>query len=457
MPNASRGTSAPAYSNVLVLNDDLQIAQRTDQQRGTWYLHRLGSKWVRRSLATTDLKTARGLAFAAYQVWQADPQADWLAAIGSTKHHVGFAKIANDWLATQTTDADYKAAVIRKFLVPYFEGVRAITDVGSINDEMIAEYKFWRLNFWSTGAADPAASPGTIRSAAKQTAHFGVPSANTLNRESPTLRQILGYAGKKGYFGAKPVPSVPTEASKPNPRPAFLGDDFDKLAAAADEWTAEAETDEVRWRRQLLSDWIWVGRYTGIRFPHEAAQVSWGDVRLDTNLLHIAETTKTGRRDVPLNDLAAARLREMLARRTAFAEMRNQTFSEKEPVFALLDGCSRCDLGKLFNQLMERCKFAVRSDGVAHSPYGLRHTFATFALAEGMTGDHVAEIMGTSVKMLNAYYKHGTIEQTRRYLRGRGQLAHNEPGIADWTPLTLVDPDALPEGHRNRRKLIFAD
>ncbi|HEX8301456.1 tyrosine-type recombinase/integrase [Sphingomonas sp.] len=402
------------------------------------------------------MKTARRLAFAAYQVWQADPQADWLAAIGSTKHHVGFAKIASEWLATQSTDADYKAAVIRKFLIPYFDGQRSVTDVATINDEMIADYKIWRLNFWKTVAVEQVAVPATVRSAAKQAAHFGVPSANTLNRESPTLRQILGYAGKKGYFGTKPVPTVPTEASKANPRPAFLGDDFDKLAAAADEWTAEAETDEVRWRRQLLSDWIWVGRYTGIRFPHEAAQLSWGDIRLDTNLLHIAETTKTGRRDVPLNELAATRLSEMLARRTSFAKTHNQTFNQDEPVFVLLDGCSQCDLGKLFNQLMERCNFAVRADGVAHSPYGLRHTFATFALAEGLTGDHVAEMMGTSVKMLNVHYKHGTIEQTRRYLRERGRLNQNEPGAADWKPLTIVDPDALPEGHSGRRKLILA-
>ena len=84
-------------------------------------------------------------------------------------------------------------------------------------------------------------------------------------------------------------------------------------------------------------------------------------------------------------------------------------------MFILEAGSSFGDLGKLFNQLVERCRFP-RADGGVYSPYSLCHSFMTFALAEGRTGDHVAEIMSTSVKMLNSHEKHGTIEQTRRYL-----------------------------------------
>ncbi len=98
------------------------------------------------------------------------------------------------------------------------------------------------------------------------------------------------------------MPVVPTEAAKPNPRPAFLGGDFDKLADEAAKWAAEAEDESERQRRQLLSDWIWVARHTGIRLPHEAKALTWGDVRLDVNLLHMPDETKTGRREVPLND-----------------------------------------------------------------------------------------------------------------------------------------------------------
>jgi integrase len=284
--------------------------------------------------------------------------------------------VADEWLATQTTDYKYKADVVRKFLLPFFHELRLITDISTLNDDLIADYKVWRLNFWQGGVAGPS-----IQTSSKQAEHFGEPRATTLNRENPTLRQILKFASKKGYFGARLIPEVPMEAWKPNPRPAFLGGDFDKLANTVAVWIAEADTDLVRWRRQLLWDWIWVARHTGIRLPHEADALTWGDVRLDTRLFHIPEDTKTGKRDVPLNDMALARLKDMRARRITYAKTSNQKFLETEPLFLMVDGSSPGDLGKLFNQLIEKCQFPARSDGDAYSPYSLRHTFATFALA----------------------------------------------------------------------------
>ena len=422
MPNPALPANTSAYTNVQRLNDELLIAQRGDQRKATWYLHKLGAEWVRRSLRTTDLKIARARAYEAFRVWQDDPSADWLAATGSTKHLVGFKMVAEEWLGTQSRDRNYKAAAIRKFLVPFFHSERGITNISTIDDALIADYKVWRLNFWTrTGEG----APGKVETSAKQGENYGVPSPNTLNRETPTLRQILKYAGKKGYFGVLPVPEVPMEASKPNPRPAFLGGDFDKLAKTAAVWIAEAESDLVRWRRQLLADWIWVARYTGIRLPHEADALTWGDIRLDTRLLHIPEKTKTGKREVPLNDIALARLKDMRARRIAHAKNFNQKFLETEPLFRMVNGSSPGDLGKLFNQLIEKCQFPARSDGDVYSPYSLRHTFATFALAEGMTSDRIAEALGTSVKMLLSHYKHGTIEETRRYVQAKSLLPGN--------------------------------
>ena len=459
MPRSSTRPDEAAYTNVQRLNDDLFIAQRADQRRGTWYLQKLGRKWVRRSLGTTDIKVARGKAYEAYRVWQADPDGDWLAAIGSTRHHISFKSVAENWLATQAKDHAYKAAVIRKFLIPYFHVERAVTNIATIDDAMIADYKIWRLGFWQSLPKTKNGQPPTnIKSAAKQIAHFGSPSASTLNRESPTLRQILSYAGTNGHFGGRPLPDVSTEASKPNPRPAFLGDDFDKLVTELGKWLDEAGDNVTRRRRQLLADWIWIGRHTGIRLPHEAAKLTWGDIRLDTKLLHVAEETKTGKRDVPLNDKAAQRLSEMRERRIAHAKRARQKFSESEPVFVMEDGVIFGDLGKLFNQLVERCAFPSRTSGAIYSPYSLRHTFATFALAQGMTGDLVAESMGTSVKMLNGHYKHGTIEQTRRYLEERGLLS-SSASLSDqqnWRPLVLEHADDLPPDDWRRKRLIVA-
>ena len=197
MPNYNTS----AYTNVQRLNDELLIAQRGDQRKATWYLLKLGTEWVRRSLRTTDLRNGRARAYEAFRVWQDDPTADWLAATGSTKHHMSFKLVAEDWLATQTADYKYKAAAVRKFLLPFFHELRLVTDISTVNDALIADYKVWRLNFWQGNEAGHSkAVPASVQTSAKQAVHYGTPRATTRNRETPTLRQILKYAEKKGYL-----------------------------------------------------------------------------------------------------------------------------------------------------------------------------------------------------------------------------------------------------------------
>jgi hypothetical protein len=55
----------------------------------------------------------------------------WLAAIGSTSHHMGFNAVAADWPATLKTDYDYKSAIIRKFLIPYFHDYKGRLEQGA--------------------------------------------------------------------------------------------------------------------------------------------------------------------------------------------------------------------------------------------------------------------------------------------------------------------------------------
>jgi integrase len=50
---------------------------------------------------------------------------------------------------------------------------------------------------------------------------------------------------------------------------------------------------------------------------------------------------------------------------------------------------------------------AVRAAGLEHrSPYALRHTFATFAIAAGVSLFELARFMGTSVEQIDRTYGH---------------------------------------------------
>lgn len=451
-----------AYDNVVQINDELWIAQRTAQKTPTWYLFKLGEKWVRRSLGTQDQRQARALALKGYQAWLEDPESDWLAACGNTSHHVSFKEVAEAWLATQTKDHTYKAGVIRKFLVPYFHHERNVTSMTQVTEVVIEDYKAFRRSFWLTTAGNEereATRRQGVKATTKRAESYEEPSPNTLNREYPTLRQILAYAEKRGYIAKGQAPDVPAEPATANPRPAFLGDDFNVLMREAEKWIQEATDDTTRSRRQLLADWIWVNRYTGLRVPHEAERVRWADVRLDVNLLYVAEDTKTGKREVPLREEAASRLRTMRQRREDHCRDAGLTFDETEPVFALPDGEPCTDFGRLFNQVVVRCNFPRRADQLPYSPYGLRHTFASFSLAEGKSYAWLQEAMGTSEKMLRTHYQQGTIEQTQRYLREKGLMPDQQPAATQHNaqagkPLELLMEGDLPGDSPLRRRLV---
>lgn len=369
--------STGSFTSITKISDDLWIALRSVQKLGTWYLYKIGTRFPQRSLGTTDRMKATQLALNAYHAYQEDPNGNWLGNTEVKKHNKDFKATAEEWLAVQTVDYVNKEAVTRKFLIPFFHANQKITGMSQIDAAMVESYKRWRRAFWLTDegtALADAECKSNIRISDKQMENYcEAPSPNTLNREYPTLRQILKYAQKQGYMAGSSPPDVPGEDAKANPRPAFLGDDFDRLKA-------------------------------------------------------------------------------MKARRMAYAKEHEQEFSIGEPVFALPCGKPYRKFGGLFNAVVEHCQFPPRADDMPYSPYSLRHTYATFALAEGRSYEWLEEVMGTSMGMLKDHCKSGTIEQTRRYLESKGTLpgsirAHQNGErlslISSYTTIGAVDQNLL--------------
>ncbi len=421
--NDHHNQNANSFNDVIRVLDDLWIAHRARQQKPTWYLYKIGTRFVQRSLGTTDKAKALSLALAAYQEYQINPDGNWLGNANVRFFNRSFKDVATDWMKLQDKDIVNKEAVLRKFLVPYFDDVRKIPNMAAINDAMIEEYKQWRRSFWLTDHGNAERSDLLLRSvrvASKQMEGYDEePCANTLNREYPTLRQILKYAHKQGLLGTGPVPEVPAEDAKANPRPAFLGADFDRLMTEAERWVSEATGPEQKFRRQLLADWIFINRWTGLRVPHEPERLTWADVRLDMLLLFVHPETKTGKREVPFDAAVAHRFTALKQRRITYMKTLGKALDDHEPVFCHLDGEPFRDFPRLFAEVVRRCKFKRPPGEMAYTAYSLRHTYATFALAEGKTYEWLEEVMGTSMLMLKQHYKNGTIEQTKRYLRLR--------------------------------------
>ena len=70
-------------------------------------------------------------------------------------------------------------------------------------------------------------------------------------------------------------------------------------------------------------------------------------------------------------------------------------------------GCADGPADRLRWRIAARLVSRVRAAGLAHrSPYALRHTFATFAIAAGIGLFELARFMGTSVEQIDRTYGH---------------------------------------------------
>jgi integrase len=459
LKSQSKTLKAPligAYVDKTQVTPEASIARRSEVKQPIWYLHTLGTKAVRLSLRTSDKQEAITRTIGIYQAWKVDPTVDLAKLVaGPEAHLVGFKQCAEEWLVTVNKDRINKESALRKFLLPFFHEQKQIADIRKVDDDLVEQYKLWRKGQGAGGKSEP--------------------SPNTLNREYPTLRQILNFAERKKYLPKGSAPQVEAEDASPNQRPAFLGDDYDKLMAEAVKWAAEEAPERHCLSRELLVDWIFVGRHTGLRLPHEANKLTWKHIRLDTNGLSVPPDTKTGARTVTLTEECVERLQAMRERREAFCRNQGQTWDAGEKVFVQKDGSSPLDLAGLFRDLVERCKFPQPAGAKPLTTYGLRHTYAIFSLAEGIPEAAVAELMGTSSKMLKQHYTHGMIEQTRQYLKKRQaksvavketvkkNLYIREDADRKTVPLVLtpsapislnlISTDELPEGHPGRIRI----
>ena len=77
-----------------------------------------------------------------------------------------------------------------------------------------------------------------------------------------------------------------------------------------------------------------------------------------------------------------------------------------EFIFCNREGKPIGSFKKGFQNLISKAGVESDSHGRRRTIYSLRHTYATFRLREGTHHFHLAQNMGTSVKMLEQYYGH---------------------------------------------------
>ncbi len=214
------------------------------------------------------------------------------------------------------------------------------------------------------------------------------------------LRQVLNYAVAVKLIDENPAGRVPNPEPKRREVPAFGS------------W-AELEAVIAELRPQYRAIPIFAAS-TGLR-PEEWIGLERGDIDRRSGVVHVRRVFTDGQvklygkqegslRTVPLPSRALEALDAMPARidsRLLFPALR----------------------GKHLNLHAWRGKHwspAVRAAGVTHrSPYALRHTYAAFSIAAGVSLFYLARFMGTSVEQIDRTYGHllpDSLEQARGLL-----------------------------------------
>lgn len=211
------------------------------------------------------------------------------------------------------------------------------------------------------------------------------------------LRQVLHYAVRAGLLDENVAVAVPNPEPKRREVPSF--EKMEDIEAVATELGPQYGTIPI------------VGALTGLR-PEEWIALERRDVDREAGLLHVRRVFTDGQvklygkqnrslRTVPLPARASLALTEVPPR-------------VDTPL--LFPGPRGVHLN-LHNWRRDHWTPAVRAAGLEHrTPYALRHSFASFAIAAGVSLFELARFMGTSVDQIDRTYGHllpDALERTR--------------------------------------------
>ena len=339
--------------------------------------------YVRRTTGFTDEFEARRFAENLYEDFRAQKHNG--SAIQKPKFEKIFVQFKDRYQKEAVSARRYNEIVdtIERYGLPFFKG----RSIDSINNAVMQEFMNWRRN----------------------NSKRAVSSSATINKDLGSLKTFFKWTFRNGYV------ERPIEFDKPkikqNRRTHFDAKDWAKLTRFLREWVKQGGTGKGGGKgreRILLTNYVLILANTGIRVG-EARMLRWRDVQNDKDrsgspIVILSVKGKTGEREVIARNFA---VKDYFERIRAMRETEiNRKVKSDEFVFCNREGKPIASFKKGFQNLISKAGVENDSQGRRRTIYSLRHTYATFRLREGTHHFHLAQNMGTSVKMLEEYYGH---------------------------------------------------
>lgn len=289
-------------------------------------------------------------------------------------------KAARKWKKTYN---DYEI-VLRKYLVPFFGSI----EVSAITAKDINAFEAWRL-----------------------TQMPREPKGSTLRNHASAYNRVIKTARQQGYIhDNKPVPVLSAVGEKGSPRPAFNKEEIEQLLAFMPEWEKGGFMPIFSDFRKLCRCYVEFLLYTGIRQGTESLPLRWLHFQWhwigEKRYLRIWVSGKTGPRYL----IARPAVIDTLNRLIQIQKLPYRNLDEviearlDKPIFVTHEGHKPRSFESVFRNLMNSSGLRKDIAGKFRSLYSLRHTYATFALTEGIDIHTLAKQMGTSINMIERHY-----------------------------------------------------
>ena len=288
-------------------------------------------------------------------------------------------------LRSKQTINDY-IFVLEKYLIPFFGRY----PVREINQHLIDDFDTWRIS-----------EMGRVAKFSTQRHH-----ASAFNR-------VLKRARSSGLLNTFDEPiSLNVDGDRGETRPAFSREEIDQLLAFMPEWEIKVRrdrTERFHAMARLCRCYVEFLLYTGIRTGTESMPIRWKNLHWhcidQKRYLRVWVSGKTGPRYlIARNELIPSL--ERLVQWQASGEDLDSVIEKRldRKIFVFPKGDQPYSLNGVFERLMEESGLLEDHTGKKRTLYSLRHTYATFALADGIDIHTLARQMGTSVGMIERHY-----------------------------------------------------
>ena len=375
-------------SNTLsILNDSIRLFKRPNSHQWQCRFKLDTGSWHQASTGSDQVAEATTIAIAIYESVRIKVSN---GLVIKNKNFKSLALEVLDILAKQIvgkkglhTFKDFKF-VAERYLIPFF-GKYHVSD---INQQLIEDFESWRK---SEMGCDPKAS--------------------TRRHHISAYNKVINLAEQQGLINrGKSVPKLESKGDQGQVRPGFTQQEIDYLLDFMADWENDTSAKRNGYTRKLCRCYVEFLLYTGIREGTESWPLRWKNIQWhwidQEKYIKVWVSGKTGPRYLIAKHQVVKTLERLMKWQALPYESLDELLNSKldRLVFTCPDQTRPHRMKPIFSRLMENSSLLKDSAGKTRTLYSLRHTYATFALADGVDIHTLARQMGTSVLMLEKHY-----------------------------------------------------